>query len=386
MNAQVLGLRQVSQARARISRQLAREPWMAFSVDGQPAHLTLKASRRAPERAALQWFDSALGPIGLSDAQPVLNAWSSCPAFTRADADDSWLWPLYNAGLAAELADVLGTLQPLAAADQAETDPVYCEMTLALSHGRIDSVLVVAAEALADWLDQRVWNVNPPQDHSGLTLAFALRLGSLSLPRHTLQTLRPGDVLCPGEADFDTAGFGVVNMGPRRVQVRVCEQPDRLQLEVLEIEERTVDRDELDEPIAEHTDAWADGNGYADEADAQSAYAEEADADPYFTGNEHDGTVEDDHYAGHAAQPAALTATPADAFADLAMPLTLRCGQIRLTLGELAALTPGAILEVPGVTPGLAGLYYGERRLAQGELVDVEGRLGLQITQLDERG
>lgn len=381
MNAQVLGLRQVSHVQARLSRQLAGEPWMAFNVEGQTGRLTLKASRRLPEMAALQWFDSALGPIGLSDAQPVLTAWSSCPAFASADTDQSWLWPLYNAGLARELATALSALQPLPAPDHA--DRVHCEMTLQLNQGRVDSVLAVSAPALADWLDQPVWNVNPPRDHSGLTLTFALRLGRLNLPRQALETLRPGDVLCPAEADFDTAGLGVVNLGQRRVQVRVCEQPDRLQLEVLEIEETTVaDRDELDEPLAEYTDAWADEDGYADEVDTQSAFAEEADADQYYA--EPAAQVEGkDAYADQAPQS---PATSTEALADLAMPLTLRCGQIRLTLGELAALAPGAILEVPGVTPGLAGLYYGERRLAQGELVDVEGRLGLQITQLDERG
>lgn len=400
MNARTLPLRHVSHVQARLSRKLAGEPWMAFNVEGQAGRLTLKASRRAPVAAELRCFDSALGTLGLSDAQPVLNAWSSCPAFAgvaefvstgtgagvEADPDNGWQWPLYNAGLSAELAAVLGTLIPLPASETAQADWAYCEMTLQLSQGRVDSVLAVSAPALADWLDQPTWNANPPRDHSGLTLAFALRLGSLNLPRQMLDTLRPGDVLCPTEADFDTTGLGVLTLGPRRIQVRVCEQPERLQLEVLEIEETTVaDRNELDEPIAEYTDPWADEDGYADEADGENAFAEEADVpeeDHYYT--EPTGRVNgEDDYADQAPQS---PASPTEAFADLAMPLTLRCGQIRLTLGELASLAPGAILEIPGVTPGLAGLYYGERRLAQGELVDVEGRLGLQITQLDERG
>jgi type III secretion protein Q len=380
MSAQALQLRQVSQAQARTSLRLASEPWMAFAVQGQVARLAIKASRRAPAADSLHWFDSALGPLGLSDAQPVLNALSSCPAFINASAEDSWLWPLYNAGLSPDLSPILGTLEP--SPPPSETAWVYCELTLQFDEGRIDSVLALSADALAHWLDQPVWNAKPLPDHSGLTLSFALRLGRLSLPRQSLAALRPGDVICPSEADFDTAGFGVLNMGPRLVQVRVCEQPDRLQLEVLEIEETTVaDRDELDEPIAEHTDAWADDNGYADEVATASAYQAHAsaDADPFYADAEED---EHNHYADPAPEPA----TPTQAFADLAMPLTLRCGQIRLTLGELAALSPGAILEVPGITPGLAGLYYGERRLAQGELVDVEGRLGLQITQMDEHG
>jgi type III secretion protein Q len=383
MTAQALQLRQLSQAQAFTARRLAAGLWMPFAVQDQVARLALKVSRRAPTVESLHWFDSALGPLGFSDAQPVLNALSSCPAFVNASADDSWLWPLYNAGLSVDLSPLLGTLEPSTDLDPSATQWVFCELTLLLDEGRVDSVLALSADALAYWLEQPLWNANPPPDHSGLTLNFALRLGRLSLPSQTLATLRPGDVICPTEADFDTAGFGVVNMGPRLLQVRVCEQSERLQLEVLEIEETTVaDRDELDEPIAEHTDAWANDDAYTNEVDSQSAYQESADADPFYDDAEEDGHND---YTDHAPRPAQpVTAT--QAFADLAMPLTLRCGQIRLTLGELAALAPGAILEVPGITPGLAGLYYGERRLAQGELVDVEGRLGLQITHLDERG
>ncbi|WP_024657220.1 FliM/FliN family flagellar motor switch protein [Pseudomonas syringae USA007] len=66
----------------------------------------------------------------------------------------------------------------------------------------------------------------------------------------------------------------------------------------------------------------------------------------------------------------------------LALDLTLRCGELRLTLAELRRLDAGTILEVGGVAPGYATLCHGERVVAEGELVDVDGRLGLQITRL----
>ncbi|GAB0080027.1 FliM/FliN family flagellar motor switch protein [Pseudomonas syringae pv. tomato] len=67
---------------------------------------------------------------------------------------------------------------------------------------------------------------------------------------------------------------------------------------------------------------------------------------------------------------------------SLALDLTLRCGELRLTLAELRRLDAGTILEVGGVAPGYATLCHGERVVAEGELVDVDGRLGLQITRL----
>ncbi|WP_277394973.1 FliM/FliN family flagellar motor switch protein [Pseudomonas viridiflava] len=43
----------------------------------------------------------------------------------------------------------------------------------------------------------------------------------------------------------------------------------------------------------------------------------------------------------------------------------------------------GSVLTFNGCTPGHAMLHHGERVLAHGELVDVEGRLGLQITRME---
>nr|1O9Y_A Chain A, HRCQ2 [Pseudomonas syringae]1O9Y_B Chain B, HRCQ2 [Pseudomonas syringae]1O9Y_C Chain C, HRCQ2 [Pseudomonas syringae]1O9Y_D Chain D, HRCQ2 [Pseudomonas syringae] len=70
---------------------------------------------------------------------------------------------------------------------------------------------------------------------------------------------------------------------------------------------------------------------------------------------------------------------------SLALDLTLRCGELRLTLAELRRLDAGTILEVTGISPGHATLCHGEQVVAEGELVDVEGRLGLQITRLVTR-
>ncbi|MCQ3027539.1 FliM/FliN family flagellar motor switch protein [Pseudomonas tremae] len=69
-------------------------------------------------------------------------------------------------------------------------------------------------------------------------------------------------------------------------------------------------------------------------------------------------------------------------FESLALDLTLRCGELRLSLAELRRLDAGTILEVSGIAPGYATLCHADRVVAEGELVDVDGRLGLQITRL----
>lgn len=73
---------------------------------------------------------------------------------------------------------------------------------------------------------------------------------------------------------------------------------------------------------------------------------------------------------------------PLQGLDQLPMALTLRCGSLNLTLGDLRRIAAGTVLEVSGVTPGFATLCHGERVVAEGELVDVDGRLGLQITRM----
>ena len=69
-------------------------------------------------------------------------------------------------------------------------------------------------------------------------------------------------------------------------------------------------------------------------------------------------------------------------FDELSMTLSVRCGTLNLTLGELRNLAPGAVLGVAGYAPGMAGLYYGDRPIGQGQLVEVDGRLGLQLSRV----
>lgn len=68
--------------------------------------------------------------------------------------------------------------------------------------------------------------------------------------------------------------------------------------------------------------------------------------------------------------------------AHLPLSLTLRCGQLTLSVDQLRQLGSGSVLEIHGITPGRASLCHGEHVVGEGELVEVDGRLGLQITRM----
>lgn len=87
---------------------------------------------------------------------------------------------------------------------------------------------------------------------------------------------------------------------------------------------------------------------------------------------EHEEELEQPFQESHPQSPASA----------ITLELTVRCGSVTLTLDALQRLAPGAVIEVAGITPGYATLCHGERVIAEGELVDLDGRLGLQITRM----
>lgn len=130
---------------------------------------------------------------------------------------------------------------------------------------------------------------------------------------------------------------------------------------------------------------------YDEELDTSDDDDYEASPQGYDACTDDEQPVADETQWQHPEQPSDSTyqeglaeaeSEPLQGLDQLPMALTLRCGSLNLTLGDLRRIAAGTVLEVSGVTPGFATLCHGERVVAEGELVDVDGRLGLQITRM----
>lgn len=69
--------------------------------------------------------------------------------------------------------------------------------------------------------------------------------------------------------------------------------------------------------------------------------------------------------------------------AQLPVMLEVELARVEVPLAELARLEPGAVLPLAIDRRGLVTLRAGERALARGELVDVEGAVGVRILSLE---
>lgn len=78
-------------------------------------------------------------------------------------------------------------------------------------------------------------------------------------------------------------------------------------------------------------------------------------------------------------QPQSLTV-----LRKLTVSVTVRLGSTTITIGELLDLEPGSVLALERGVDEPVELLVGEQVIARGELVSVEGEMGVRITEIVE--
>lgn len=79
-------------------------------------------------------------------------------------------------------------------------------------------------------------------------------------------------------------------------------------------------------------------------------------------------------------------AAPRMNVADVPVKISAVLGKKRLTISELTALGPGAVIELDRRVGEPIDLYVNDRLVARGELVLVEGVLGVTMTEIVKSG
>jgi flagellar motor switch protein FliN/FliY len=67
---------------------------------------------------------------------------------------------------------------------------------------------------------------------------------------------------------------------------------------------------------------------------------------------------------------------------DVELDLTLRFGKRTMILSEVADLTTGSVIELDRVVDEPVELLLGDRVIARGDVVIVDGNYGLRVTEL----
>lgn len=334
-----LRLRRQSAAEARTRGLIGHGLRLLFQLGDSAGELRIGLDAGEP-RAAGTALRCAAGPLWLSEAEGVCGLLSDCPSLPADnDEDRLWYWPLFSHGLSAPLRALFGELS--AADGEPPAGALSVRLTVTLGELRAQSALTAAPEVLSDLLAAPGWQGEPHDALAALPLTLPFCVGALSLSVAELARLRPDDVLLPRENTFTPHGAGTLRFAHFRAQG-----------ELVGAEGRSTGFYLTD---LETTSVTFPYNDNETESDVQDESSVEWSAE---------------------SEPAGVTLDP------LPLALTVRCGHLHLTVGDLQRLAPGATIMVEHVQPGEALLCHGDYPLAKGELVDVEGRLGLQITHM----
>lgn len=332
-----LSLRTLPREEASLRQRIGHGLGYPFTLAGEAGELQL---RLAPpgERPPTQSFLCKAGGLSLAESEALLSLFSSCPLLPEPGACADWYWPLFNQHLSPALRALFGDLTPQDALC-APVEGMWLAISVTIGEAQAQSQLYLAPATLAALLNQPGWAPLPAPLCSALPLSLPIELGAVSFAPSQLRTLRPGDVIFPATSYFFPTGRGELRLAQLHLKGELLfgeGHPARFLITRLE-------------------------NSYMNVTPEDNLPADTPQADEGLT------------------ETTAPVASPFDA---LPLALTVRCGHLRLTLGELNRLDVGSTVTVENVVPGEALLCHGEFPLAKGELVDVEGRLGLQITHM----
>lgn len=331
-----LAFRPVDQREAACRRQIGAGRIYPFELAGEPGRLCLSLADNVPPRAMTCW-QTDIGLLALSDAQAVLALMSACPTFALTDdaPEQAWYWRWWHQQLSGELLALFGHIT--LTEDNAGTGECRLWLTMEWGGQRTQSLLTLSYQSLSSLMMKAGWYQDAIPLPETLALSVPVIIGELGLSLDALQTLQSGDVVLPETHFFTPEGQGMIRCASRVLHGEVQMQPGataHFYLTEMESNNVALTPDEFEHP--HHPESFCD------------------------------------------AEPV----TEATDFAPLPLSLSVRCGQLKLTLGELQHLSAGAMVMIENVTPGQAILCHGDYPLAKGELVDVEGKLGLQITHM----
>lgn len=326
-----------------IARQyLDRQPILNFQLNGQKRQLRLfplQAEERLPNKPIC--FSSQYGKLRFYNVEPLLSQLSLCPLLAENNNDSAqWYWDVYNAALSQEIKHILGYLQP---AQESYEPEIYCWIEIKNSEQHEKGLMALSPLTLIRLFQHSAWHFSSVSQNKRFLLSFPLILASTELTAAALRHLRVGDIVLPEKRLFNPAGSGQLQIGTQCFSLQQC-APLAHSFTIVSHKEIEMEFTPVDTAFP-HPDATI----------PPVPLSREIPAEPHEMPD--------------------LSSVP--------LRITLRAGTLTLTLEALQSLRAGSIVTFTDFTPGQAAIYYGERPLAQGTLVDVEGVLGLQITRME---
>lgn len=361
--------RSISVAQAQTQSRLGRGVSLPFQGE-QQGTLTLNYGNTDFSSEDYFVIQTEIGEIGIktTQAEHCLNLFSSVPfvmtpAISQSEEPD-WYVALYNQCLYPSFRALFGHIV-LSTAELANDTKPY-ELTWQQPHSSGSASLLLSNTTLEYLLSRQPWQWHSFLDVAHLTLTQPLRLANTHLRSSQLKQLEIGDIIIPDQPFFSSSGHGSLRVSNHILQLEFIENGTLPTYQVTHLNKATAEELSMYDEHEEN-----------DSFEAPQAFSEEATDYGYDT----DQVAEHDDTSTEFDTNVALE-NPVQSMPDTQIALTVCAGEVSLSLQELSQLHVGSVLTATGEMPGHATLYRGNTAVARGELVEVDGRLGVQLTQV----
>ena len=301
--------------------------------DGNVAELVVRqGNAHCDDLARALPLSTRFGPAVAFDYAPWLLACTGIDVADSPQPDTHRALARYAfAALAPSLQAALG--DPVVC-DASHTTPaeafsVAIHVSLRLPSIRLSMTLRITPAGLDALLDSGPWTCAaspspPPAWLASINAAIPIAAGVTTLPLAEFRALASGDIVCLTTTPFDVTGHAVLRVASRRLRVRWVGS-----YQCFEVQEMS----DIPTSLPECSDA-----------------------------------------------PSRTIATPIDT-ADIPVRLSFSLGALSLTVGEIAALGRGSLLELGQPLPPSVTIEANGQAVGAGELVDLDGRLAVEITR-----
>jgi len=290
----------------------------------------------------LSYWQCESGVFALTEAETLLASLTDAPTFIATDTHENgdWFWSWWNTHLPLEITRLFGFIKPYTTTNQEDAlntvDSLILRFEVRISQQHICSVVKMSENVLEQLLNKNEWHCTNRVLPESLPMSFPIQIGMTVLSIEAILGLRINDLILLKRNDFTPEGKGIITCGKLILKGEFCKQAGEMEyFYVKNVETATV-------------------NLHPEESEETTYSFEKSDAE--------------------------TTTNPA--FAPIPLSLSVRCGVLKMTLGELQQLDTGSLILVDNVIPGEALLCHGDYSIAKGELVDVEGKLGFQVTNI----
>ncbi|HID8404687.1 TPA: FliM/FliN family flagellar motor switch protein [Serratia marcescens] len=289
------------------------------------------------DKTGFRPVSTALGVVYLTNAIELLNQISTSPVIENCD--EPWISELYNRNLASDVRNLFGYISILER-EEKPSGSYLLNLNIIAKRKCISGHVLLKKKQLSEILRAVKWNRSRRQLNKDFRFSFPWDISVIKTnKKELLKKFSVGAVIVPNASVFITAYNHELKINNVRLEgtyTSIAQEGIYFEVKFIEL------------------------NGSGSILQMSSSNIKNTNGEDSNEMNSSD-------------------------IENFEIELHMRCGNIKLSISELEMIKKGSYVKINSYQNHQVFLYHHDTMLAKGELVDVDGSLGMQITKLNNQ-